>query len=455
MGAIEGERVAAALAELTAQVDPSRIVTGGTALAAATAVWSGAIQRRPALLVRCRTTAEVQHTVRTARACGLPLSVRARGHDWTGRAIRDGGLVIDLRDMNDVSIRGGVATVAGGASAEDVAAAADRVGSTVATGTVGAVGMAGLTLAGGYGPLCGRLGLAADNLLAAEVVLADGQVVQAGPADDADLYWALRGGGGNFGVVTSMEIAVHPLAEVLVGSFRFALDEAEQVMAGYAELVSHAPENLTVLLAVVPTADGTPVITVSPTWAGGEADGDAAMASVAALGTPLASTVVAMSPLARLRQLDGAFPDGPHYEIRTRNLATLTPASAATLLEAYSAREQPTSFLNVQHFHGRATRPDVRDTAFGRREEHLMVEMIERGARLSAWPQRTSRALAAHALPGGYPNFLGPDDQVQAAAAYGPNGARLLDVKARLDPDGVFSATPLPRQDHHVPETLA
>lgn len=447
MAATEGQQVSAALAMLTTKVDPARIVTGRTALAAAAAVWSGAVQHLPALAVRCRTTDEVQHSVRTARECGLPMSVRAGGHDWTGRAIREGGVLIDLRDMREVTVRDGVATAAGGATAEDVAAAADREGLAVATGTVGAVGMVGFTLAGGYGPLCGRLGLAADNLVAADVVLANGQVVRASPHGDADLLWALRGGGGNFGVVTSMDVALHPMPEVLVGSFRFSLDEADRVLAGYAELVRHAPDDLTVLLAIVPTPDGSPVIGVSPTWSGPVTAGHAAMANVAALGSPLATKVAAMSPLARLRQLDGAFPNGAHYEIRTRSLAALTPASAATLLEAYSAREKTSSFLNVQHFHGRATQLGVRDTAFGRREDHLMVEMIESGEPLSTWAKSTSTMLAAHALPGGYPNFLGPDDEEQIAAAYGPNTPRLLEIKQRLDPDGAFQATPLPRRN--------
>ncbi|WP_147917003.1 FAD-binding oxidoreductase [Ruania zhangjianzhongii] len=447
MGTTEGERIAAALGALSRTIDPARIVTGCAELVAAAAVWSGAIDHRPRMVVRCRSTAEVQQALRTARECGLPVSVRSGGHDWTGRAIRPGALVIDLREMREVSIRDGIATVAGGATADDVAAAADGEGLALATGTVGAVGIVGLTLAGGYGPLCGRLGLAADNLVAAEVVLADGQVVRAGQHGDADLLWALRGGGGNFGVVTSIEVALHPLPEVLVGSFRFSLEEADQVLAGYAELVSRAPDDLTVLLAIVPGADGTPVIVVSPTWSGAIPDGPAAMDEVAALGTPLATTVAAMSPLTRLRQLDGAFPNGPHYEIRTRNLAQLTPASAASLLEAYSARVHTTSFLNVQHFHGRATQLDVRDTAFGRREDHLMVEMIERGEPLSGWTRNTSATLAPHALPGGYPNFLGPDDQEQAQAAYGPNAARLMEIKDRFDPERVIHATPLPVHD--------
>ena len=167
----------------------------------------------------------------------MPLSVRGGGHDWAGRAIREGGLVIDLSRMREVSVHDGIATVSGGATSEDVAAAADQVGLTAAAGTVGAVGMTGLTLAGGYGPFCGRFGLAADNLVSAKVVLADGQIVNAGQDGDRELLSVLQGGGGNFGVVTSIGVVLHPLEEVLAGSFTFSFEDAERILAGYGDLV--------------------------------------------------------------------------------------------------------------------------------------------------------------------------------------------------------------------------
>lgn len=342
--------------------------------------------------------------------------------------------------MRDVSTHGRIATVEGGATAEDVAAAADRLGLAVATGTVGSVGMTGLTLAGGYGPFCGRFGLAADNLVGAEVVLADGQIVHAGRENNRDLLWALRGGGGNFGVVTSIDVALHPLAEILSGSFTFPFEDARTVLAGYGELVDRAPDDLTAVLSIVPGDDGDPAIVVSPTWSGPIADGYSFMDEFAALAPPLATDVSVISPLTKLRRLDGMLPDGANYAIRTRNIAALTPVVASGLLEAYSARREVGSFLNVHHFHGEAAHRAVESTAFGRRDNHLMVEMIETAGVVSDWTMTASTMLATHALPGGYPNLLGPDDEEQTAAAFGPNAPRLLDVKDRFDPHAVFRA---------------
>lgn len=436
--------VSAVRAALSDQIDPARIVTEGNQVVAAAAIWNGAVNHRPAVVVRCETSADVQHAVTTATEFAIPLSVRGGGHDWAGRAIRTEGLVIDLSSMNGISVHNGIATVAGGATSDDVAATADRFGLAAATGTVGSVGMTGLTMAGGYGPLCGSLGLAADNLVGAEVVLADGRLVRTDQDVHPDLLWALRGGGGNFGVVTSIDVALHPLAEVLVGSFTFPFELAEQVLTGYGELVARAPDELTAVLSIVPSAEDVPVVAVTATWSGAVVDGDAFIEEFTELATPLAVDIAVMAPLSKLRQLDGVMPDGVHYAIGTRNLKALDPAAAAALLEAYGARKTSGSFLNVHHFHGRASQQALGGTAFGRREDHLMIEMIEAGESVSDWTAIAASALAPHSLPGGYPNLLGPDEEEQTALAYGPNTSRLLDVKNRFDPNGVFQATALP-----------
>ncbi len=446
--ASDGVRRAAAetARQLSAQLGPDRVLTGGPDLAAAAAVWNGAVTHGPAMVVRPTDTAEVALVVRAARAHGLPLSVRGAGHDWAGRAVRPGALVIDLTLMREVVVRGTVATVQGGATLEDVARAADGHGLAAVTGTVGTVGMAGLALGGGYGPLSGRFGIAADSIVGAEVVLADGDVVSTD--DDHDLLWALHGGGGNFGVVTALRVRLHPVTTLVAATFLFGWAQAAQVLAGYAEPALHGPDGVTTTLTVVTGMDGAPAVVVAPVWSG-EGDGAEALERFARLGTPLHREVATLSPRQLLARNDGAFPDGAHYAVRTRSLPGLDLDAVGAVIEAGATRPGPGAFLNVHSFHGAAARVPVESTAFGTRTEHLMVEVIATwesgpGGVYREWTRATDALLAPHALPGGYPNLLGPDDHAQIAHAYGPNTARLLDAKARLDPTGVFTATPLP-----------
>ena len=198
----------AAARELRSKMQGRVVSWGDDDYARTRRVWNGAVENRPALFAVCETTADVQVAVRSARQRGIPLSVRGGGHDWAGRAVCPDGLVVDLSRMRQVTVnrQSRTATVSGGATAKDVAVAAAAHGLVAALGNCGEVGMAGLTLGGGYGPLNGQCGLAADNLLGADVVLADGRCVTTGPNEEPELFWAIRGGGGNFGVVTSMRI---------------------------------------------------------------------------------------------------------------------------------------------------------------------------------------------------------------------------------------------------------
>ncbi|MCZ7379440.1 FAD-binding oxidoreductase [Micromonospora sp. WMMC250] len=450
--------VATAAARLRALLGDRLHEPGDPAYAATTRLWNGAVQRSPALVAQCLDAGEVADAVRVAARCHLPLSVRSGGHDWAGRALRDGGLVLDLTGLRTVRVDPDTATVTvgGGTTAAELLAAARPYDLVVPTGVVDAVGMAGLSLAGGYGPLCGRFGLTVDNLLGAEVVLADGRRVTADARHDAELYWALRGGGGNLGIVTELRFRAHRLPGVLAGMIMFPLPEAPDVLRGYGALVAEAPDELTVMTGFLPGPAGEPVIFICPFYSGPDLDaGLPWMSRLRALGTPLVDQIAPMPYADALRMFDGGMVDGNHYLLRTRWLPALTDSAVDVLVHAARQVSSPFSALAVHHFHGAATRVRLADTAFGLRADHLLTEIIavwapgERAEPHREWAERTSAQLAPHALPGGYPNLLAPEETDRVRLAYGANWPRLRRAKHRYDPRELLTAVPtLPPSAH-------
>ena len=428
------------------QFPADMVVTGRPAVMAASRPWNAQVSACPAVVARCRTTADVQAAVCAARSAGLPLSVLGGGHDWAGSAIRDGGLLVDLSPMRQVAVEGAEARVAGGATVSDVLDAARPHGYGAAVGTVSAVGFAGLTLGGGYGTLVGLTGLGVDNLLGAEVVLADGRVVTADPHRETDLFWGLRGGGGNFGVVTGLRTRLHPLATVTAGMIAFGWDQARSVLEGWRDLTAFADDALDVRFGVIHTPAGR-VLHTMLTWAGDAGRAAAQVARVRALGEPVLEDVGQHALADTVHALDNVFPRGGNYRLGARILPGLSDAAIDAFLQAAEAMPA-TCALITHHGHGAATRVPVTETAYPYRDEHLVVEMIGSwaggaGAAESAWVRDTEGRLDAHALPGGWANLMARGDR-RARDAYGINTARLLAVKSHYDPDRVFAAIPLP-----------
>ncbi|WP_413100420.1 FAD-binding oxidoreductase [Streptomyces sp. Inha503] len=321
----------------------------------------------------------------------------------------------------------------------------------VAAGTAGVVGMAGLSLGGGYGPLLGTAGLAADNLLGAEVVLADGRLIST--EDDPELLWALRGGGGNFGVATSLRVRLHPDRGLVGGMALFPWQEASTVLSRFAGLIADAPDGLTLLLEMTVAPDIGPCLVVVPVWSGEPWHADAAIGAVKRLGTPINSTVAPTTQKDLWGQFDQSVPNGMHWELRTRNIAELTPDIIDLLTGWAETRPGPGAGIGLRQFHGAATRVGADDSAFGLRTNHVAVEISaghgpdEEPAVYRDWVDNVSNALAPFALPGGYPNFLLPDQAEQVAHAYGAHPERLVRAKESYDPEHVFTATPLPDRD--------
>jgi FAD/FMN-containing dehydrogenase len=419
-----------------------------------TRIWNAAVQHEPALVARCLTTHDVQLSLSAAQAHGFQISVRGGGHDWVGRSVRHGGLVLDLSGMPRVSVdvEAKEATVAGGATVMNVSDAVAATGLAAVTGFSGGTGMAGLLLGGGYGPLMPRFGLAADNLIAAEVVLADGRLVTADESQNVDLFWALRGGGGNFGVVTSIRIRLHETREVLGGVVVFPWGDALPVLRGYAEIIASAPPELAVA-AVMSVVNGSPVIVLAPTWSGEQKAGLQMIARLERLGTPVVRKIDPTTYGEMLAVGDAQLPGGRHYAIQTRWLRDLTPDAIRTLIAAYDARTSPFATVVLHHFHGAGARIAPDATAFGMREEHFTMFVYQGWERSAdgdsvahrAWASDLNSKLAPLALPGGYANLLSPHAEKQIAAAYGSNARRLGELKRRFDPKKVFSsAIPLP-----------
>src|SRR5215831_350233 len=379
--------------ELRALMQGSVVLRGDDDYPRARKIWNRAVENQPALFAVCETTADVQAAVRVASRHGLPLSVRGGGHDWVGRALRPDGLVIDLSTMRQIIVdpHSRVATVPGGAKANEVAAAAGAHGLVAALGNCGTVGMAGLTLGGGYGPLNGLYGLAADNLLGAEVVLADGRRVTTGPDEEPELFWAIRGGGGNFGVVTSLRVQLHAKRHMIAGPIMYPLSEAEPLLRRYAAFAASMPDELSISVVMASGPDGQPMLLFLPLWSGDKQRGERITSDFLSLGTPRLAQVGPMTYTDMFALLDAPLEAaaGCHWEGRTRWLPALTPGAISVITRAVAGRTSPYSMVNWQHFHGAATRIPAEEIAFGLRQEHFMVEII------AAW-KPDGRNVSAH-----------------------------------------------------------
>ena len=377
-----------------------------------------------------------------------PAAVRGGGHDWAGRAV-GGELVVDLGRMRAVTVEGRQATIGGGATSMDVAEEAGRTGLAPVTANLGSVGMTGLTLGGGYGPLTGRFGLACDNLVGAQVVTAKGEVVWSNETQNPDLLWALRGGGGNFGVVTMTRMRLHPVAELSAGLVAFEWREAASVAEAFGRFQPNAPDALTLTTAFAPGPDGRLALSMLYAWCGDRSQDQDLLETVTGLGATGTARVARTSYVQMLKDAEAFVVPDISALYRTVTLGELDPRAIAAVMTAMEDRSSPLSYVVLHPFHGAAGRTTVESMAFALRRGHFVVGIYafwQGGGddRHRAWADALEKALAPFALPSAYPNYFGPDRPDQAALAYGPNADRLLRIKERYDPTGMFSATALP-----------
>ena len=411
-------------------------------------VWNAMIDRRPALIVVTKTLQDVAAAILFAREHGLPLSVKGGGHGVAGKAVCDGGVTIDLARMRSVTVdpERRIARVGGGATLGDLDTASQAHGLATTAGVYPGTGVAGLTLGGGIGFLMRRFGLSCDNLLAAEVVTADGEVITASDEQHPDLIWALRGGGGNFGVVTEFVFRLHPLTTVLGGLLSYPITEAPRVLRAFRALTDAAPDELQLYANLVHPPDGAPVMIVVVCYCGPPAEYDAIRAKLRALGPPAADTVAPIPYLTMQNTFVDAFPEGWLHYWKSSFLDRLDDAVIDLVAERFGEGPGGGLSINMEHLGGAIARVAPDATAFADRDAaftYLVVgswhDPAETAAKI-AWVRGTWEAAAARHLTraSAYANYLDTGDENRAAAVYGPNYARLAAIKAAYDPANLF-----------------
>jgi FAD/FMN-containing dehydrogenase len=424
----------------------------------ARAVWNGMIDKRPAAIARCADADDVATAVRFGAEHGLPLAVRGGGHNVAGTAVVDDGLVIDLSAMRGVRIdaSGHTVHVEGGATWGDVDRVTAPLGLATPGGVVSETGVAGLALNGGVSHQRRRDGMTVDNLISAEVVLADGRQVRANAGEHADLHWALRGGGGNFGVVTSLELRLHELGPEVFGvNVAYPIEDAARVLRGWRDAVANAPDELSTagFIWSLPAVDelpeqlrGRPYVGVVGMWAGDPAEGERLTRGVRELATPLLDMSGRVEYLDFQRSLDAFFPGGLRYYWKALYLDGFSDAAIDTTVEQSNRRPSNDTLVIIRHGGGAIARVGAEETAFGDRNSEWMLSID------STWHDPAddaanvayTRAFWDAALPFSqgktYFNFPGllEDGDAAVRSSYGANHDRLARIKAAYDPQNVF-----------------
>jgi FAD/FMN-containing dehydrogenase len=415
-------------------------------------VWNAMVDRRPMLIARCAGTADVIAAVRFAREHGLPVSVKGGGHSVAGKAVGDGGLMIDLSRMDGIRVDPvrGTARAEGGVTWGAFDRETQAFGLATTGGIVPTTGVGGLTLGGGLGYLMRRFGLACDNLRSADVVTANGELLTASEEEHADLFWGLRGGGGNFGAVTSFEYQLHPVGPTVLGGFVFhPFAQAREVARFYREFTATAPDELTIYLAFATSPDGDPVTAFIVCYSGPIETGETVIKPLRDFGSPLADTI---GPLPYTEvQAFGAplYPPGRLNYWKSNFLDDLSDEAIAVLIEQFAAVPSPLSAVAIEHLGGAVARVDPDATAFGDRSAPYSVVITGEwgdaagSGRNVQWVRDCWQALQPYAKETVYINYLDAGDEARVQGAYRPQTyQRLATLKQQYDPDNFFRLNP-------------
>jgi FAD/FMN-containing dehydrogenase len=441
-----------------ADLDGALLHPEDDAFAEATSIWNGMVSRRPAAVVRAASTQDVVRAVAFARDQGIELSIKGGGHNIAGLALSDRGLTLDMSGFKDVAVDADAARVSIGAGCTlgDVDRVTQEHGLAATLGFVSLTGVAGLTLGGGFGYLTRRFGWTVDDLEEAEIVTADGQVRRASATENEDLFWALRGGGGNFGVVTKFTLRLHAVGpQVTAGLIAWPATRAEEVLETYRAMVAAAPRELTLVTVRrnappapwVPQAlHGTGIVIVVACHSGPIEQAAADLAPLRALGDPIADLIAVKDYTVHQTLLDATMPRGNHYYWKSEWLAELSDE----LLETYHAQfvglTAPANQITLFHIGGALNERAEDDGAVGNRDAAFACVVQSMWSPDSSaseanreWVRRGWQALQPFSTGGNYVNFQTDDEpELRTAASYRHNLDRLRDVKRKYDPDNVF-----------------
>lgn len=411
-------------------------------------VWNGNIDRRPALIARCTGVADVHRAVEFARLHPVQVAVRGGGHSAPGYGTTDGGLVIDMSPMKAIRVDAQRRTVRaeGGVLWQELDRESQLFGLATTGGTVSNTGIAGLTLGGGLGWLMGAYGLSIDNLISADVVTADGTFLQASANENPDLFWALRGGGGNFGIVTSLEYRLHPVTQVLGGLVLHPLEHAPAVLRFYRDFCATLPDEAEAYAALLTAPQGMPVVALLLGFNGSLEEGERVLAPARRFGTPLADLVGPVPYTTRQTMLDAPNAEhGLHRYWRSAFTEQISDELIDAAVDGAARFTSPLSALIFFYMHGAATRPAPTETAFAARRAQWDFDAIGQWADGSTsgehvtWVRALWDRLEPH-LPGRvYVNHLAADDRPEIVrASFGDNYARLRQLKTKYDPTNLF-----------------
>jgi FAD/FMN-containing dehydrogenase len=434
------------ISALRAKLRGPLVQAGESGYDEARTLFNAMIDNRPALVARCRGAADVMAAVNFARHHGLLVSVRGGGHGVAGKAVCDGGVLIDLSPMRSIRVDSAarIARAEPGVLGAELDHETQAFGLATPIGTVSTTGIAGLTLGGGQSWLSSKYGFAIDNLLSVDIVTADGALRTASATENDDLFWAVRGAGHNFGVVTSLEYRLHPVGEVLGGLVIHPLADAVEVLKFYRDFAASQPDELQTWAGILMLPDGTQAVALVPCFLGPHDEGERMLAPLRAFGSPIADTVAPLPYTAMQKTFDGAFPPGRCNYWKSGLASRLSDEVIEASVEYASKVPSPHTVILFAELHGCYSRVGKSDTAYFHRDLQYDVIILAGWTdptdtqRNIAWTRELFAAWEPHLARAAYVNDLGDEGEDRARSAYGDNYPRLAALKAKYDPTNLF-----------------